>query len=170
MKPAIVHRDFKSKNVLVKNDLSACIADFGLALKYENKRITADENHGQVGTRRYMSPELLEGATEFSCFAFQQIDVYAAALVIWELLSRTRIPEANGEIVPEFMLPYEKETGPSTSLGQIRDLVVSQGYRPHIRDTLLKNEVLGRDHTLHTNNSFIDLEANDEDHDRDVGQ
>jgi serine/threonine protein kinase len=47
----------------------------------------------KVGTRRYMSPEVLEGATEFSSFAFQQIDVYAAALVMWEVISRTRINE-----------------------------------------------------------------------------
>lgn len=40
-----------------------------------------------------MSPELLEGATEFSSFAFQQIDVYAAALVVWEILFRTQIPD-----------------------------------------------------------------------------
>ncbi len=45
----------------------------------------------QVGTRRYMAPEVLEGATEFSAFAFRQIDVYAAALILWELMSRTLI-------------------------------------------------------------------------------
>ena len=44
-----------------------------------------------------MSPEVLEGATEFTSFAFQQIDVYAAALVIWEVLSRTCINEENKE-------------------------------------------------------------------------
>ena len=33
-KPAIVHRDFKSKNVLVKDDLSCVISDFGLAFKF----------------------------------------------------------------------------------------------------------------------------------------
>lgn len=32
LKPSIAHRDFKSKNVLLKDDLTACIADFGLAL------------------------------------------------------------------------------------------------------------------------------------------
>lgn len=36
-----------------------------------------------------MSPEVLEGATEFSAFAFRQIDVYAAALVLWEVIKRT---------------------------------------------------------------------------------
>lgn len=40
-----------------------------------------------------MSPEVLEGAMEFSSFAFQQVDVYAAALVMWELLSRTQLSE-----------------------------------------------------------------------------
>lgn len=44
-----------------------------------------------------MSPEVLEGATEFTSFAFQQIDVYAAALVIWEILSRTFIDDENKE-------------------------------------------------------------------------
>lgn len=35
LKPAIAHRDFKSKNVLLKSDLTACIADFGLALIFQ---------------------------------------------------------------------------------------------------------------------------------------
>lgn len=46
-KPAIAHRDFKSKNVLIKSDLSTCIADFGLALTFENGASVSD-THGQV--------------------------------------------------------------------------------------------------------------------------
>lgn len=41
-KPAIAHRDFKSKNVLIKDDLTACIGDFGLALAFENGRNIGD--------------------------------------------------------------------------------------------------------------------------------
>ncbi|KAK3729184.1 hypothetical protein QZH41_000585 [Actinostola sp. cb2023] len=33
-KPMIAHRDIKSKNILVKDSLTCCIADFGLAVKY----------------------------------------------------------------------------------------------------------------------------------------
>lgn len=46
-KPAIAHRDFKSKNVLLKADLTACIADFGLALMFEPGKPCGD-THGQV--------------------------------------------------------------------------------------------------------------------------
>lgn len=31
-KPPVAHRDFKSRNVLVRTDLTACVADFGLSL------------------------------------------------------------------------------------------------------------------------------------------
>jgi len=47
MKPAIAHRDFKSKNVLIKSDMTACIADFGLALVFEPGKAVGDA-HGQV--------------------------------------------------------------------------------------------------------------------------
>lgn len=43
----MAHRDFKSKNVLLKSDLTACIADFGLALKFEPGK-GPGETHGLV--------------------------------------------------------------------------------------------------------------------------
>lgn len=46
-KPAVAHRDFKSKNVLLKSDLTACIADFGLALIFQPGQPCGD-THGQV--------------------------------------------------------------------------------------------------------------------------
>lgn len=59
-KPSIAHRDFKSKNVLLGCNFRACIADFGLALVFY-PNTTCGDAHGQVGTRRYMAPEVLEG-------------------------------------------------------------------------------------------------------------
>lgn len=34
-KPPIAHRDIKSRNILVKKDLSCVIADFGLAVRFD---------------------------------------------------------------------------------------------------------------------------------------
>lgn len=37
-KPCVVHRDLNTRNILVKADLSCCIADFGFALKMYGSR------------------------------------------------------------------------------------------------------------------------------------
>lgn len=52
----------------------------------------------QVGTRRYMAPEVLEGAINFQRDAFLRIDMYAFGLVLWELVSRCTA--ADGEAGP----------------------------------------------------------------------
>uniref|UniRef100_A0AAR2JSP2 Serine/threonine-protein kinase receptor n=1 Tax=Pygocentrus nattereri TaxID=42514 RepID=A0AAR2JSP2_PYGNA len=96
-KPAVAHRDIKSKNILLKTNLSACIADFGLALKFEAGK-SAGDTHGQVGTRRYMAPEVLEGAINFQRDAFLRIDMYAVGLVLWELASRCTAADGNTHI------------------------------------------------------------------------
>ena len=49
----------------------------------------------QVGTRRYMAPEVLEGAINFSRDAFLRIDMYACGLVLWELASRCTVQEVS---------------------------------------------------------------------------
>lgn len=105
IKPAIAHRDFKSKNVLLKSDMTACIADFGLALVFKPD-VPIGDTHGQVGTRRYMAPEVLEGAINFTRDAFLRIDVYACALVLWEIVSRCTV---HGEPVNDYRQPFEAE-------------------------------------------------------------
>lgn len=60
-KPAIAHRDIKSKNILVRSNGMCVIADFGLAVTHTQ---TTGEmnvaNNPRVGTKRYMSPEVLD--------------------------------------------------------------------------------------------------------------
>ncbi|KAL8618445.1 hypothetical protein ACOMHN_049862 [Nucella lapillus] len=129
-KPAVAHRDFKSKNVLLKGDLSACVADFGLAIKFEPGK-SPGETHGLVGTRRYMAPEVLEGAICFNRDAFLRIDMYACGLVLWELL--TRCSAAEGP-VGEYQLPFEsaEEVGQHPSLEAMQECVVTRKKRPPI--------------------------------------
>lgn len=135
LKPAIAHRDFKSKNVLLKNDLTACIADFGLALVFHPGQPTGD-THGQVGTRRYMAPEVLEGAINFQRDAFLRIDMYACGLVLWELLSRCSSMDGP---IPEYHLPFEEEVGQHPTLDDMQECVVTQKARPAIQDSWRKN-------------------------------
>ncbi|XP_059177509.1 activin receptor type-2A-like [Physella acuta] len=125
-KPAVAHRDFKSKNVLLKQDLTACIADFGLALKFEPGK-GFNETHPQVGTRRYMAPEVLEGAICFNRDSFLRIDMYACGLIIWELM--TRCSSADGP-VDDYRLPFEAEVGLQPTLEEMQTLVVTRKERP----------------------------------------
>jgi len=128
IKPAIAHRDFKSKNVLIRSDMTACIGDFGLALQFRPNEVVGD-THGQVGTRRYMAPEVLEGAINFSRDAFLRIDMYACGLVLWEIATRCSVVENPSD----YKLPFEAEASPHPSLEEISDLVVARKVRPEFR-------------------------------------
>lgn len=47
-------------------------------------------NPNRVGTKRYMSPELLDGTVNMKHFeSFKRADVYALGLVLWEVARRT---------------------------------------------------------------------------------
>ena len=88
-KPAVAHRDLKSKNILVKADHSLAIGDMGMAVKFESGQVPETrEIQEQVGTIRYMAPEVLDGAINFTKEAFLQIDMYSFGLVLWEIISR----------------------------------------------------------------------------------
>nr|XP_015829010.2 TGF-beta receptor type-2 isoform X1 [Nothobranchius furzeri] len=103
-KVPIAHRDIKSSNILVKKDLTCCLCDFGLALRLDST-LSVDElaNSGQVGTARYMAPELLESRINLENIeSFKQADVYSMALVLWEIISRC---SAIGE-VKEYEPPF----------------------------------------------------------------
>nr|CAH0110600.1 unnamed protein product [Daphnia galeata] len=152
-KPAVAHRDFKSKNVLLKSDLTACIADFGLALIFYPGKPVGD-THGQVGTRRYMAPEVLEGAINFNRDAFLRIDMYACALVLWELLSRCRGQDAP---VPEYLLPFEEEVGQHPTLEDMQECVVHLKRRPVLKEMWRQRR--GMDILCHTIEECWDQDA-----------
>ena len=89
-KPPIAHRDIKSRNILVKGDYSCCIADLGLALRYDQATDTIEELPSKrVGTRRYLSPEILNESLNTKNFdSFKRADMYSFGLVMWEVARR----------------------------------------------------------------------------------
>ncbi|NXX46583.1 AMHR2 protein, partial [Tricholaema leucomelas] len=85
------HRDLSSQNVLVREDGTCAIGDFGLALALPpGCQAGSGARHGGVGTQRYLAPEILDESLDLRAWgrALRQADVYALALLLWEILSR----------------------------------------------------------------------------------
>ncbi|TWP37061.1 Stk1 family PASTA domain-containing Ser/Thr kinase [Leekyejoonella antrihumi] len=77
----LVHRDVKPENVLIGEDGAVKVADFGLARAVTTETLTADSDV-LLGTAAYLSPEQVEHGT-----ADERTDVYAAALLLFEMLT-----------------------------------------------------------------------------------
>lgn len=83
-KPPIIHRDVKSKNVLLENDFCAKLADFGIAkLGPGNNRSTATTPRGTFG---YMDPQCV---SEHRCSA--KSDVYSFGVLLLELITGSKV-------------------------------------------------------------------------------
>jgi serine/threonine protein kinase len=82
LRPAVIHRDLKSNNVLLTSDLQVKLCDFGLV----GTNVTA------AGTPAYMAPELLKSGL-FS----KKVDVYAFAVLLWEMFTQS-VPFAQWEV------------------------------------------------------------------------
>ena len=155
-KPAIAHRDIKSKNILVRDDGFSCvIADFGLAATYNSKEHNIDvkENY-RVGTKRYMAPEVLSLKTDDkdknpTFESYKKADVYSWALVMWEVVRRTQYTTINMDnnyspthaeneqpLVSEdensYALPYHLDVGPDPSFDEMIKVVCLDKKRPRI--------------------------------------
>ncbi|KAM6959524.1 TGF-beta receptor type-2-like [Aplochiton taeniatus] len=135
-KVPIVHRDIKSSNILVKGDLTCCLCDFGLGLRLDNS-LSVDElaNSGQVGTARYMAPEVLESRINLENIeSFKQTDVYSMALVLWEITSRC---SAIGE-VKEYEPPFGK-VREHPCVESMKDSVLRDRGRPEIPNSWINH-------------------------------
>ncbi|KAI1902134.1 hypothetical protein AGOR_G00041580 [Albula goreensis] len=129
-KPAIAHRDLKSKNILVKKNGTCCIADLGLAVRHDSATDTIDiaPNH-RVGTKRYMAPEVLDDSINMKHFeSFKRADIYAMGLVFWEIARRCSI----GGIHEDYQLPYYDLVQSDPSVEEMRKVVCDQKLRPNI--------------------------------------
>lgn len=141
----VAHRDFKSKNVLLRRNLSPCITDFGVATILDmtgGSQAQQRKNYLQVGTPRYMAPEVLECSVSFTKISFTKIDVYALSLVLWELLSRcfplpkTKVNDSAEDdcLVQPYRLPFDEFVNSNPDINTMRQVVVCDKRRPPIKD------------------------------------
>ncbi|KAM7176810.1 TGF-beta receptor type-2 isoform 4-T4 [Macrochelys suwanniensis] len=137
-KTPIVHRDLKSSNILVKNDLTCCLCDFGLSLRLD-PTLSVDDlaNSGQVGTARYMAPEVLESRMNLDNIeSFKQTDVYSMALVLWEMTSRCN---GVGE-VKDYEPPFGSKVREHPCVESMKDNVLRDRGRPEIPSSWLNHQ------------------------------
>ncbi|KAF4316840.1 hypothetical protein BBO99_00008039 [Phytophthora kernoviae] len=73
--PPIIHRDLKSRNVLLTRQLEAKVIDFGISRSRLDSTMT-----GGVGTPFWTAPEILEGRRYT-----EQADIYSFGVVLSEL-------------------------------------------------------------------------------------
>ncbi|MDT0201230.1 Stk1 family PASTA domain-containing Ser/Thr kinase [Nocardioides sp. AE5] len=114
----LIHRDIKPENVLIAEDTGAShgaaprikVADFGLA-----KAISADTQHTAtggvlIGTVSYLAPELVVDGR-----ADARADVYAAGVVLYELLTGRKPHEGETPIQVAYKHVHE-DIGPPSAL------------------------------------------------------
>lgn len=117
-KPAIAHRDLKSKNILVKSNLTCCIGDLGLAVRHivNTDKVDIPSTH-RVGTKRYMAPEVLDETINTDQFdSFKRADVYALGLVLWEIARRCNFDGT----YEEYQLPFYDVVQPDPTIEEMR--------------------------------------------------
>lgn len=76
----ILHRDLKPSNILLADDGSVKVADFGVAKMAGGRDLT--QTGTMVGTAAYLAPERIEGRP-----ASRSSDLYAAGVILFELLA-----------------------------------------------------------------------------------
>lgn len=103
-KKGIIHRDIKPQNVLVKDDGTIKMVDFGIALAHDAMQLTQTDS--VMGSVHYLAPELARGEN-----ATFQSDIYSLGIVFYELLS--------GEV------PFHGDSPVQIALKHMRDEIPS---------------------------------------------
>jgi len=119
----IVHRDVSPQNVIVGVDGVAQVLDFGVAKAAGRIQETSE---GQVkGKFAYMSPEQLQNKP-----VDRRTDIFAAAVVLWETLTGTRLFNGDSHAAVMFAVVQHEVPAPSTivpALSPELDAVVLKG-------------------------------------------
>lgn len=110
----IIHRDIKPENVLIAEDGTPKLADFGVARLSEGTRMTRTGT--KVGTPYYMAPEAWKGETIDA-----QADIWSLGVVMYEMLAG-KVP-FDGD--SEFSVMTKVCTTPPPDLKKLRKEVPS---------------------------------------------
>ena len=101
----VIHRDFKPHNVIVGDDDSVKVTDFGIARAGASEMT---ETGSIMGTAQYLSPEQAQGQRVDA-----RSDLYSIGIILFELLT-SRVPFV-GESAVSIALKHVSEPAPSVA-------------------------------------------------------
>lgn len=125
----MIHRDMKPENVLLGDDGRTKVADFGLA-----RAVNAETQHTAtagmlMGTVSYLAPELVTAGR-----ADARSDVYAAGVVMFEMLTGQKPHQADTAIQVAYKHVHDDVPPPSTLQPGLPDYVDALVARATARD------------------------------------
>jgi len=122
----IIHRDLKPNNILLDQDGTPRVMDFGIAARVE---ALSDGDESFMGTPSYMAPEYITRRE-----SSERTDVFSAGLVFYELLTGQRA--VRGDSVQEVMrrLSNEDLRLPEKTSIALDDSLASLLYKAVARD------------------------------------
>jgi serine/threonine-protein kinase len=129
----MIHRDVKPENVLLAEDGRVKVADFGLA-----RAVSAETQHTAtggvlIGTVSYLSPELvIDGRAD------ARSDVYAAGVILYEMLTGRKPHEGDSPIQVAYKHVHEDVPPPSEEVPGIPPYVDALVARATARDRELR--------------------------------
>jgi serine/threonine-protein kinase len=137
----IIHRDVKPENIILREDDGTVkVADFGLA-RAVSAQTTASQTGVLLGTVAYLSPEQVERG-----IADARSDVYAAGLILFEMLTGTKaftgdtpIHIAYQHVHGSIPAPSSRVTSVPAELDALVALATSRDpdHRPHDAEDFL---------------------------------
>eukprot|EP01103_Thecamoeba_quadrilineata_P003311 TRINITY_DN130_c0_g1_i2.p1 TRINITY_DN130_c0_g1~~TRINITY_DN130_c0_g1_i2.p1 ORF type:complete len:344 (+),score=94.01 TRINITY_DN130_c0_g1_i2:32-1063(+) len=133
----LIHRDLKSNNLLVGDNMKVKVCDFGFS-----RRVSKGELMTLCGTDEWMAPEVMCGEKYD-----EKADVFSFGIVLTELITRKKPPLRKPGNGFRFEADNFRQTAPADCPPELIDLACAcseqlSDNRPHFKDVLPKLKTL----------------------------